>query len=164
MTTTVTEKKNTDITKPTADLARDSWQVLGFPSMSRMRREFDDLFSKFFSEVPALWNAERGDGRWAFDVEDQSDAYIIKAEAPGFEPKDFSIDLRGNQLIMQAKRSQEKKEKGKESFTATEFYHSMTIPEHVDAQKIDASYKQGVLQVSLPKTADAKGRKIEVKG
>lgn len=164
MTTAVSEKKNADVTKPKTELARDPFQVFGFPSMNRMRREFDELFSKFFKDVPALWNAERGDGRWAFDVEDQADAYVIKAEAPGFEPKDFSIDLRGNQLVMQAKRSEEKKEKGQESFTATEFYHSMTIPEHVDAKKVDASYKQGILQVSLPKTAEGKGRKIEVKG
>lgn len=164
MSTTVTEKKSTEVGKPKSEVARDPWQVLGFPSMSRMRREFDDLFSKFFTDVPALWNAERGDGRWAFDVEDQSDSYVIKAEAPGFEPKDFSIDLRGNQLVMRAKRSEEKKDKGKESFTASEFYHSMTIPEFVDASKIDASYKQGVLHVCLPKTEEGKGRKIEVKG
>jgi HSP20 family protein len=164
MTTAMTEKKNADVTKPKADLARDPWQVMGFPSLGRMRREFDELFSKFFSEVPALWNAERGDGRWAFDVEDQPEAYVVKAEAPGFEPQDFHIDLRGNQLVMRAKRSQEKKDKGKESFSATEFYHSMTIPDYIDASKIDASYKQGVLQVSLPKTAEGKGRKIEVKG
>lgn len=164
MTTAVTEKKNADVTKSKTELARDPWQVIGFPSLSRMRREFDELFSKFFTEVPALWNAERGDGRWAFDVEDQPEAYVIKAEAPGFEPKDFNIDLRGDQLVMQAKRSEEKKEKGKESFTATEFYHSMTVPEHVDVNKIDATYKQGTLQVTLPKTAEGKGRKIEVKG
>lgn len=164
MSTALTEKKDVSEGKSKSDLARDPLQLLGFPSLGRMRREFDELFSKFFTEVPALWNAERGDGRWAFDVEDQADAYVIKAEAPGFEPKDFSIDLRGNQLVLKAKRSQEKKEKGKESFTATEFYHSMTIPEYVDANKIDATYKQGILQVSLPKTAEGKGRKIEVKG
>lgn len=164
MTTSLTEKKNVAETKPKTELARDPWQALGMPSLSRMRKEFDDLFSKFFTDVPALWNAERGDARWAFDVEDQPEAYVIKAEAPGFEPKDFSIELRGNQLVMQAKRSEEKKDKGKESFTSSEFYHSMTIPQHVDAKKIDASYKQGVLQVSLPKTEDGKGRNIPVKG
>lgn len=163
MSTAVTEKKDVAETKPKTELARDPWQVLGFPSLTRMRREFDELFSKFFSDVPALWNAERGDGRWAFDVEDQPDGYVIKAEAPGFDSKDFQIDLRGNQLVMQAKRSEQKKDKGKESFTATEFYHAMTIPQYVDVNKIDATYKQGILQVSLPKTAEGKGRNIPVK-
>jgi HSP20 family molecular chaperone IbpA len=47
---------------------------------------------------------------------------------------------------------------------ATEFYHALTIPQYVDTDNIDASYKQGVLQVSLPKTDEGKGRKIAVKG
>jgi len=165
MTTTVAEKKQeAKETKPGTALSRDPWQTLGLPSLARMRQELDDLWNKFFTEVPALWSAERADVRWAFDVEDQPEAYVIKAEAPGFEPKDFHIDLRGDKLVMQAKRSEEKKEKGKESFTAAEFYHAMTIPPHVDADKIDATYKQGILQVNLPKTEEGKGRKIPVKG
>lgn len=166
MTTAVTQKKkeSKEEIKDQTALARDPWQSFGFPSLNRMRKEFDSLWSKFFSEVPALWTAERGDSRWSFDVEDRADSYIVKAEAPGFEPEDFQIDLRGDQLIMQAKRSEEKKEKGKESFTATEFYHSMTLPQYVDADRIGATYKQGVLEVSLPKTEDGKGRRIAVKG
>lgn len=164
MTTTLTEKKDVCEAKPKTDLTRDPLQILGFPSLSRMRHEFDELLSKFFTEVPALWNAERGDGRWAFDVEDQPEAYVIKAEAPGFEAKDFNINLRGNQLVLQAKRNEEKKEKGKEFFASSEFYHAMTIPQYVDAEQIAATYKHGVLQVTLPKTADGKGRKIHVKG
>lgn len=165
MTTAMTEKKEAkEQTKEPTGLARDPWQTLGFPSLKRMRQEFDNLWSKFFTEVPAQWAAERADGRWAFDVEDQPEAYVIKAEAPGFEPKDFSIDLRGNQLVLQAKHSEKKKEKGQESFTASEFYHAMTIPQYVDTDQIGATYKQGILEVSLPKTDEGKGRKIPVKG
>lgn len=166
MTTAVTETKaaTKEDTKEQTGLSRDPWQTKGFPSLKRMRQEFDDLWGKFFSEVPALWSAERADARWAFDVEDQPEAYLIKAEAPGFEPKDFHIELRGDQLVMRAKRSTEKKEKGKESFTATEFYHGMTIPSYVDAGNIAATYKHGVLEVTLPKTEEGKGRKIPVKG
>lgn len=166
MTTAVTETKAAakEATREQTGLSRDPWQMKGLPSLKRMRQELDDLWGKFFTEVPALWSAERTDVRWSFDVEDQPEAYVIKAEAPGFEPKDFHIDLRGNQLVMQAKRSTEKKEKGKESFTATEFYHAMTIPSYVDTNTIAATYKQGVLEVALPKTEEGKGRKIPVKG
>lgn len=113
MTTAVAETKaaTKEDTKEQAALSRDPLQTMGFPSLKRMRQEFDDLWGKFFSEVPALWSAERSDARWAFDVEDQPEAYVIKAEAPGFEPEDFHIDLRGDQLVMRAKRSTEKKEK-----------------------------------------------------
>lgn len=164
MTSALTETKDVTESKPKTELTRDPLQILGLPSLNRMRREFDELLGKFFTDVPALWNAERGDGRWAFDVEDQPDAYLIKAEVPGFEPKDFNVNLRGDQLVLQAKKSEEKKDKGKESFSSSEFYHAMTIPQYVDAEKIGATYKQGILQVTLPKTADGKGRKIPVKG
>ncbi|WP_010584046.1 Hsp20/alpha crystallin family protein [Schlesneria paludicola] len=164
MTTAVTKKAEGTETKEGLALARDPWQSFGFPSLNRMRREFDEMLSRFFTDVPALWNAERGDGRWAFDVEDHPDAYLIKAEAPGFELKDFKVDVRGNQLVMQAKRSEKKKEKDKESFSATEYYHAMMIPPFVDTHKISANYKHGVLQLSLPKTEEGKGRNIPVNG
>lgn len=163
MNAAVTDK--TKATKPSStELAREPWQALGLPSMRRMRQEFDDLMSKFFHDVPALWTAERSDGRWAFDVEDQPEAYVIKAEAPGFDPHDFTIELRGEQLVMQAKRSEKKKADKGETFTASEFYHAMTLPPCVNVNQIDAHYKQGVLQLTLPKTEEGKGRRIPVKG
>ncbi len=166
MPTTMTKSGKTVDDKKS--LTRDPWQAMGFPSLNRMRQEFDDLFSKFFTEVPALWNAERTDLRWGFDVEDQPEAYVIKAEAPGFAPSDFNIELRGDQLVLQAKKSEKKSDKkgdkSEETFTATEFYRSMTLPPHVNAANIEAQYHQGVLQVTLPKTAEGKGRKIPVKG
>jgi HSP20 family protein len=168
MATSVSEKQKgkepAPATASSRELARDPWQAFGFPSLKRMRQEIDDLWGKFFSEVPALWAAERGDARWAFDVEDQADAYLIKAEAPGFEPTDFQIELRGNQLVLQARRSEEQKEQDQESFTATEFYHALTIPQYVDTDHISASYQQGILKVTLPKTEEGKGRRIPVQG
>lgn len=162
MSTAVAKEKTEG--KPSTALARDPWQAVGFPSLTRMRQEFDDLWGKFFSEVPALWAAERSDVRWAFDVEDQPDVYVIKAEAPGFCSTDFNIELRGEQLVLQAKKTEKTKGEKEESFTATEFYHAMTIPPHVDARHIAATYKNGLLEVTLPKTEAGKGRKIAVKG
>jgi HSP20 family protein len=162
MTTAVSERKTAG--RAETAVTREAETSLGFPSLNRLRQEFDGLWNKFFTEMPALWSAERADHRWGFDVEDQPDAYVIKAEAPGFSPQDFQLELRGEQLVLQAKKSEKKKGKDEESFTATEFYHAMTIPPYVDTDKIDASYKQGVLTVSLPKTPEAQGRKIPVKG
>jgi len=163
MSTAVTKKNDKEEGRKNTELALNPWQGMGFPSITRMRQEFDELLGRFFSDVPALWSAERGDDRWSFDVEDTPNAYVIKAEAPGFEPNDFSVDLRGNQLVVQAKRSQQKQEKDQESFTSTQFYRAMTIPEHVDTAQVSATYKDGVLQLSLPKTEEGKGRKIPVK-
>lgn len=158
MTTAMSERKQT------GTMARPTDSNAGFPSLNRLRQEFDHLWSKFFNEMPALWNAEKTDHRWGFDVEDQPNGYVIKAEAPGFDAHDFQIELRGEQLVLQAKKSEKKKGKDEESFTSSEFYHAMTIPPYVDAEHITAEYKQGLLTVTLPKTDAGKGRKIPVKG
>ncbi len=166
-TTTVATKKAAEPAKSEGaktELAQGLWPDFGLPSLNRLRQEFDDLWQKFYVEVPALWNAERGDLRWSFDVADQPEAYVVTAKAPGFKQSDFSVELRGDQLVLQASKTKEEKAKDKELLTSTEFYRSMTIPAHVAADKIDAHYKHGVLTVTLPKTEEGKGRKIQVKG
>lgn len=164
MTTAIAPKKTDKSEHPATELSRGLWPDFGLPSLNRLRQEFDDLWSKFYNEVPALWNAERADLRWAFDVADKPEAYVITAEAPGFEASDFNVELRGDQLVLQAKKSKEEKSKEKESFTSTEFYRAMSIPSHVAASKIEAAYDKGILTVTLPKTEEGKGRKIAVKG
>lgn len=164
MTTTLSTKKPGAVQEPKHELSHAIWNDFGLPSLNRLRQEFDDLWKKFYVEVPALWNAERGDLRWSFDIADQPDAYVISAEAPGFELNDFHVELRGDQLVLKASKSKEEKGKDQESFTSSEFYRSMTIPAYVAADKIDAEYKNGVLTVTLPKTKEGKGRKIPVKG
>lgn len=159
MTKAMTERKANKSAAP--DRPTESW---GLASLNRLRREFDDLWNQFFTDIPALWNAERTDLRWAFDVDDQPDAYLIKAEAPGFKPDEFDVELRGQQLILRARKSTPTKEGKEESFTSTEFYRSLTLPNFVDQSKITATYEQGILNVTLPKTPEAQGRKISVKG
>lgn len=164
MTTAISQIQDAAEAGSETELAQDRWQVLGFPALIRMRREFDELIGKFFAEMPALWNAEREDARWALHVEDQPDAYLIKAEVPGFDKQDLQVELRGNQLVMQAQRFNKSKDDGEESFTATEFYRAVTIPTHVATSAISAEYDKGILTVTLPKMADGKGCKITVKG
>lgn len=164
MSTTLTTKKSASAQEQKNELSKGLWPDFGLPSLNRLRQEFDDLWGKFYNEVPAIWNAERTDLRWAFDVADQPEAYVITAEAPGFAASDFNVELRGDQLVLQAKKSKEEKTKEKESFTSTEFYRAMSIPNHVATNKIEAAYDKGILTVTLPKTAEGKGRKIQVKG
>lgn len=161
MSTAIAPQKTTE---RSTDLSRGVWPDFGFPSLNRLRQEFDDLWNKFYSEVPALWNAERADLRWSFDVADTPDSFVVTAEAPGFDAADFNVELRGDHLVLQAKKSREEKSKDKESFASTEFYRAMTIPAYVAADKIEATYDKGVLTVTLPKTDEGKGRKIPVKG
>ena len=163
MSTKLATQKSTTAERPQTGLTHNLMDI-GLPSLNRLRQEFDQLWSNFYEHAPALWNAEKTDLRWSFDVADQPDAYVISAEAPGFEPSEFNVELRGNQLVLQAKHSKEEKKDKTESFTSTEFYRAMTIPEHVATGKIEATYEKGILTVTLPKTPEGKGRKIAVKG
>ncbi len=132
--------------------------------LSRMRDEFDRLCERFTHDLPML--AQEGKGwRWGMEVKDQDNAYLVEAEAPGFEPGDFNIQVRGNQLILRAAHKTEKKTKeGKvEEFTEQECYESVTLPPGIDENKIAAKYHSGVLTITLPKTEAGKGKKIAVK-
>jgi len=108
MSTSIAPRKTEKSERPATELSRGAWSEFGLPSLNRLRHEFDELWGKFYNEVPALWNAERADARWAFDIADQPDAYVITAEAPGFEAADFDVELRGDRLVLQAKKTKEK--------------------------------------------------------
>jgi len=136
--------------------------------LARMREEFESLFNRFFGMMPEAtegWDFETG---WALDVDDSGKDIVVRAEAPGFEAKDFDVELSGNVLHIRAEQKKEKKEeKEKGGFTEkrfARFERLVTLPEHLDRNKIEAGYRNGVLEVRLPKTPEAQGKRIEVKG
>lgn len=132
--------------------------------LSRIRDEFDRMLERFSREWPSF---ENGDGwRWGLEVEDEDDAVIVRAEAPGFEAGDFDVQVSDDRLVLRAAKKAETK--GKEGKT-TEYreqkcYESITLPAGIDKGKVDAKYHNGVLTVTLPKTAEGKAKKVAVKG
>jgi HSP20 family protein len=132
--------------------------------LSRLRDEFDQLLDRFARGWPSLWPGD--DWRWDVAVQDQDDAVVVRAEAPGFEPGDFDLQVRGNQLVLRAakKTEKEEKERGYREEQRRECYQAMTLPPGIDTDKVTAKYHNGVLTVSLPKTAAGKGRRIPIKG
>ena len=113
-----------------------------------------------------MWEPMGHDYRWDLDVQDNDDAVVVRAEAPGFEPSDFDLEVRGDQLVLRAehKVQTEEKERGYREWRRQEFYRSVPLPAHVDPNKVEATYRNGVLNVSLPKTEHGKAKRIEVKG
>ena len=135
-----------------------------FPfALSRLRDEFDRMFERMARDVPAMWE---GNGwRWGLDIEDEDNAITVRAEAPGFEAGDFDVQVSDNTLTLRAARKTETKGKegqGRE-YCERECYESVLLPQGVDASKVDAKYHNGVLTVTLPKTAAAKAKRIAVK-
>ena len=103
-----------------------------------------------------------------FEVTEDNDMVRVDVELPGMEKDDFTVEVDGNRLIVKGEKRAEKVEKG-EGFHYTErrygaFYQAVPLTTAVDAEKLKANYKKGVLTVTLPKTEDAKAEphKVEV--
>jgi HSP20 family protein len=135
--------------------------------LTHMRREMDRLFDRFSEAWPFRGSAETG--RWmpSLDVSETDKELIVRAELPGMDPKEIDISLTGNRLTIKGERKHEREEK-KENFHLVErssgsFSRSIQLPVEVSADKIKATYKDGVLSMSMPKTAPEAFKKIEVK-
>lgn len=148
--------------KPDYELS--SWSP--FRDLVNVQREigrvFDGLFPEYENENAYVTN-------WAprVDVSENKDAYMIKAELPGVDKSDVKITLHDNVLTVKGEKKQEKEEKDvnlhrvERSFGL--FQRSFSLPQTVKSDKIDASFKDGVLVITLPKAEEAKPREIEVK-
>jgi HSP20 family protein len=131
--------------------------------LMEMRRELDSLFDRFFGD----WPTSFGDGwpmmGWGFDVDDRENEIVVNADAPGFEPSDFSIEVVGDSLVLKAERKEEEEKGNGYHYRRGRFYRRVSLPHGIDAEKIEARYHNGVLEVRVPKGEEAKGRRITVK-
>jgi len=103
----------------------------------------------------------------AVDVMETDDEFQIRAELPGVEKKDVKLSVENGVLLISGHREQEKEEKGKRYHKIERAYgnfaRSFTVTETVDAEKVTAEFKNGVLTVRLPKSEKARPKSIEVK-
>jgi len=103
----------------------------------------------------------------AVDITEHDDQFVVKVELPGVNKDDVKITLENNILTIRGEKKQEKETK-KENYHRVErsygsFQRSFTLPTTVKSDKIDAAYKDGILQIALPKAEEAKPKQIEVK-
>jgi len=139
----------------------------GYP-IARLRHELDNMFNEFFQSLPGIFEREGvADQFWGFDMEDAGKEIVVRAEAPGFEAKDFDIQISGNLLTIHAEHKTETQDKGAERPTSEKHFvrlqRSITLPAGIDPDKIEAKYHNGVLEVHVPKTPEAQGKRIEIK-
>ena len=108
-----------------------------------------------------------GDWAPAMDVEETDKEYLIKADLPAIPKDDVKIRIEEGVLTVEGERKQEKEEKGRKFHRIErsygKFVRRMALPTDVDQQQIVADFKEGVLQVRLPKKATAAPRSVEVK-
>lgn len=134
---------------------------------------FDDSFDRMFDDAfHSFWGGNELATFDAFktDVIDQGDKYLLQAELPGFDKSDIQIDLKDDLLTISASHKEEKNEEDKNKYIRRERYYSSYSRSFrvndVQAGDIDASYNNGILEVSFPKkdlTAKEEVARIEVK-
>ena len=138
-----------------------------FRELERMRREMDRLWDSFFEERPQRKIEELGEWGPSLDLSETKNGLIVKADVPGIDPKDIDISLNKDVLTIRGEKKRETEEK-EENYHFIErsygaFARSIRLPRDVQTDKINASYKDGVLRVTLPKSEEAKKKEIRIK-
>ncbi len=151
--------------------------------LDQLRTEIDRLLSDFLRgywhvpfrraavDVEPLWRGDITLGATpAVDIVDKDDCYKLTAELPGVDEKKVEIGFRNGTLTIEGKKD-ESVEDTKQDHLVSErhygdFHRTFRVPDGVDADKIEASFNNGVLSVTLPKTAEArsKRKRVEIKG
>lgn len=150
------------------------WQPL-----DALRREIDRLFDDYgndfwrrplrtFADFQPFW-AQKAALAPAVDLAESEKAFEITAELPGMDEKNIEVNVVNGGLVIKGEKKEEKEEKSKDLFVSERRFGSFEryfqLPAGVDAEKIEASFKKGVLTVTLPKKPEAQkpAKKIDVK-
>jgi len=136
----------------------------GWGPLARLHDEFDRLFDQLSRGTFGMPMVPRWDTNWDIDVREDENNVIVRAEAPGFEPSDFDVQVHGDRLVMRASHKAEEEEGGYRGWRRNEFAEALTLPADVDAEKVTAAYRNGVLTVTLPKSENGKAKRITVNG
>lgn len=137
---------------------------------AQLRTEMDRLFDRFFDDLDlAPFGNMTVGGAWMpeLDLVEDDKQITLRAELPGVDPKDVEIQVSGDMLTLSGEK-QERQEKKSGAYVHTErrygsFRRSIRLPATVDAERIAAEHVNGVLTVTMPKTAAAQARRIPVK-
>lgn len=139
-------------------------------------REFDRLFDSFFDRgwMPSRWEhplwqrfAAFEKGMPKVDVIDRDAEVVVRAEVPGYEREELDVSVTDGAVTIKGDHREETKEEKGEYFHSEishgSFARTVALPSEIDADKAEASFKNGVLELTLPKLKQAHRRKLEVK-
>jgi HSP20 family protein len=135
-------------------------RMIGTKELDRQLNRF--LEGKWEDEYPAV-------AEWApsMDVSETKDSLIAKVEVPGMDPQDIQISLQENLLTIKGEKRQDQEEQDEHYHwverTYGMFARSVRLPVTVDGSKVVATFKNGLLTITLPKTPTSKGTTIPIK-
>lgn len=135
--------------------------------MLGLRDEMNHLFGNFFG-LPGGY-IERNEPGWTprVNVRELDEKFVLTAEIPGMVKDDIKVEVKDHQLMITGEKKMQEDKDGKDyhvcEISYGAFERTFTLPENVDTRKIDAEYKDGILNLSIPKTEEAKPKEIKVK-
>ncbi len=130
-------------------------------------KDFQTDLDRFFASTPATNQGWKRSVDPDVEVTEKDNEYIVHADLPGMKREDFDITVEGNRFILRGERKEETQSE-KKGYHYSErrygsFARAFTLPVEIESEKVRATYKNGVLEVVLPKTAKEKTKKIDVK-
>jgi HSP20 family protein len=133
----------------------------GITPQHELSRLMDDILGRRFDvEAPTVWQP-------VVDIEESPEVYLVRAELPGIRPEDVKITVADNALSIRGEKRREEEKKGTSYHRVERVYgsfeRSFSLGHAVAADKIEATYRDGVLEVSIPKAEEAKAREIQIK-
>ena len=148
-----------------------AWELMNtnpFKDIEKARSEMDRLLDTFLFGRPQkgdIW--EEIEWLPAIDVAETKNEIVVNVEIPGMDPKEFDISVSEGTLMIKGEKKQEKVE-AEENYHLVErrygtFARSILLPQEVESDKISASYKDGILKVTLPKSEEATRKEIKIK-
>jgi HSP20 family protein len=136
-----------------------------FESLNKVQSRINGLFDENFVRS---WPNAAASRAWypAVDILESKDAYVLRAELPGMNKEDFNLELKEGTLTLTGERKFTKPAEGVQYRTVErvngKFVRSFTLPETVKHDGIQATYKDGILEVHIPKAEQAKPRQIQI--
>lgn len=136
-----------------------------FRDLLELQQQTNQLFDASLESLPERLSRE---AQWcpSLDVSEDKENIVLKADLPGVKQSDIDISVTGNLITIKGERKSEEETKEKKMHRVERFYgtfmRSLSLPDYADTSKISAEYKEGVLEVVIPKTEKAKPRQIKV--
>jgi HSP20 family protein len=147
-----------------------------FAEMARWERDMERMLGNFFTgrQIP-LFDERRWPGgslatrepNLDLDLYEEKDQIVVKAELPGLTKDDIHISISDNVLTIKGEKKKEEEDSGKDYYRSERVYgafiRSLPLPAEINPDKVQATFKNGVLEIRLPKSEEAKKKEIKVR-
>ncbi len=137
-----------------------------FEEVVDLHKRMDEIFGEFFGPTPAAMAATEAVWSPLVDVHETKEGFKLQVELPGVKQEDIQLTIEGNSLMLKGERKREN-EVEEDNYHRIErsygtFQRSIVLPSVVDPNRVKATYRDGVLQIQLPKKEEAKPKEIKV--